>query len=74
MSLYRVHGHAAGHYESASTRKFAKGRTDTIRTCLPEVVDFVSIHLRKDIQDSLVKYKALKAAITAHKDYVFMVG
>ena len=68
-----MHGHPAAHYESASTRQFHGGRTETIRSCLPEIVDFATLHLKSN-QGSQAKYKALQTAIKAHKDYVQMVG
>jgi len=37
---YRLHGRAAPGYETASTRKFYHGRTETLRSCTPEVVDW----------------------------------
>lgn len=67
-----MHGFPAAHYESASTRKFAGGRTETIRSCLPEIVDFANLNLKTN-QSLQAKYKALQTAITAHKDYVQMV-
>ena len=65
----RTHGHPVGHYESASTRKFAFGRTDTIRSCLPEIAGF-AFSLLDPSKSPKEKYTALRAAIQAHKDYV----
>lgn len=69
---FRLHGHPAAHYESASTRRFHGGRTETIRSCLPEIVDFANVHLKQN-RSPQEKYKALQAAINAHKEYVGMV-
>ncbi|XP_046459973.1 carnitine O-acetyltransferase-like isoform X1 [Daphnia pulex] len=71
MAFIRLHGHPAAHYESASTRRFHGGRTETIRSCLPEIVDFAKVHLKPN-QSPQEKYKALQTAITAHKAYVGM--
>ena len=73
MYHFRLHGHPTAHYESASTRKFAEGRTETIRTCLPEVVDFANLHLQSSSDPSPSKYNALQSAMKAHKDYVQLV-
>ena len=70
--LCRLHGHPAAHYESGSTRKFAFGRTDTIRSCLPEVVHLADAHLNDKLANP-AKYAALKSAIQAHKEYVQLV-
>ncbi|KAI9555588.1 hypothetical protein GHT06_018103 [Daphnia sinensis] len=70
IAFIRLHGHPAAHYESASTRKFHGGRTETIRSCLPEIVDFANIHLKQNRPQE--KYRALQAAVNAHKRYVGM--
>ena len=36
LAHYRMHGHSAATYESASTAAFKHGRTETIRSCTPE--------------------------------------
>lgn len=51
-------------------RKFTAGRTETIRTCLPEIVDFAKLHLNYEGYELAATYKALQAAMKAHKDYV----
>ncbi|XP_039268279.2 peroxisomal carnitine O-octanoyltransferase-like isoform X1 [Styela clava] len=40
LAYMRKHGHPAPTYETATTRIFYRGRTETIRTCTPEVVEF----------------------------------
>ena len=35
LAHYRMHGHSASTYESASTAAFKHGRTETIRSCTP---------------------------------------
>ena len=39
--LYRLYGRPTATYESASTREFYHGRTDTIRSCTNEALAFV---------------------------------
>ena len=36
----RIYGHLAATYESAATRQFLLGRTDTIRACSVESLSF----------------------------------
>jgi carnitine O-acetyltransferase len=40
-AYYRMHGHFGPAYESASTRRHLAGRTETGRTCTPELARFV---------------------------------
>lgn len=56
-------------YESAHTRLFYHGRTETIRTVSEDSVAFVHTMLDKDSSDSQ-KFKALKQAIDTHFAYV----
>lgn len=62
----------AAHYESAATRKFIHGRTETIRSCSNESVAFARIMLDKSKKDE-DKVKALKAAVDSHKKYTVEV-
>ncbi|KHJ84869.1 hypothetical protein OESDEN_15411 [Oesophagostomum dentatum] len=41
LAFYRTHGRFAPIYETASTRKFYHGRTETVRGCTHELVAFV---------------------------------
>lgn len=67
-AFYRLHRVPAAHYESASVRMFSGGRTECIRSCSMESLEF-----SKAILDSSVslqdKYKALKQAVESHKKY-----
>ncbi|CAF3947030.1 unnamed protein product [Rotaria sp. Silwood2] len=39
LAYFKLHGHKpASTYETASTRRFYRGRTETLRSCTPEVV------------------------------------
>lgn len=64
----RLHDVPGAHYESAGTRKYIGGRTETIRSCSVESIAFAKTML--DSKSSLKeKVQTLKAAIKAHKDY-----
>ncbi|KAK0402836.1 hypothetical protein QR680_016565 [Steinernema hermaphroditum] len=68
LAFFRLHGNHPPTYETATLRKFAHGRTDTIR--LPNVASafFVSeICAQRSTSDQLATL--LRAATTAHKDY-----
>ncbi|KAL0274292.1 UNVERIFIED_CONTAM: hypothetical protein PYX00_006752 [Menopon gallinae] len=67
-AFYKTHKQPAAQYESGTLRKFTEGRTDIIRTCSQEVVDFC-----KTMTDRMAspqqKHEALRKAIQAHKEY-----
>ncbi|KAF2349978.1 Acyltransferase ChoActase/COT/CPT [Trinorchestia longiramus] len=42
LAFYRIHGEPGAHYESASTRKFLLGRTETVRSCSVDSAAFCS--------------------------------
>lgn len=67
-AFYRIHKVPGAHYESASTRKYIHGRTETIRSCSVESVDFARTMLNP-AASNLQKVVSLKAAISAHKEY-----
>lgn len=67
--FFRIHKEPGAHYESASTRKFLYGRTETIRSCSVESVVFAKAMLDEDLPVS-EKTAALRNAIEAHKNYV----
>jgi carnitine O-acetyltransferase len=68
----RLHNEPAAHYESAGTRLFYLGRTDTIRSCSIESVHFAKTMLdpKSSNED---KKQALLAAVKGHKDYATQV-
>ncbi|XP_054716544.1 peroxisomal carnitine O-octanoyltransferase-like [Uloborus diversus] len=41
LAYYTMHGKPAATYVTASTRQFYHGRTETMRSCFPEVVEWV---------------------------------
>ncbi|CAG9825538.1 unnamed protein product [Phaedon cochleariae] len=67
-AFYRIHMTPGAHYESAATRKYIHGRTETIRSCSIESIAFAKAMLdsKKTIADKVV---ALKEAIESHKKY-----
>ena len=60
LAFYRSQGKVGATYESAGTRKFAFGRTETIRSVCNEFVDFYKNP----------NYNALRNAIESHKNLV----
>lgn len=64
----RIHKVPGAHYESAATRKYIHGRTETIRSCSVESIAFAKTMLDKGktIADKVV---ALREAIESHKKY-----
>ncbi|KAF5291724.1 hypothetical protein FQR65_LT11418 [Abscondita terminalis] len=68
MAFYRMHGVPAAHYESAGTRMYVGGRTETIRSCSVESVAFAQCMLDPCVPDK-AKLEALKNAINGHKKY-----
>lgn len=67
-AFYRYHKVPAAHYESAATRKYIHGRTETIRSCSNESIKFATTMLDKSADDK-AKLNALKNAISSHKNY-----
>ena len=67
-AIGRIHKEPAAHYESASTRQFRGGRTETIRSCSEASVSFAQAMLDESTDDA-TKATRLKAAIEEHKNY-----
>ena len=65
LAYMRLHGKPAPTYETASTRQYLKGRTETLRSCTKELVTFCEkmdgIHIHRS-----EKRQALKKAIQTH--------
>ncbi|CAK8681382.1 peroxisomal carnitine O-octanoyltransferase-like isoform X2 [Clavelina lepadiformis] len=59
LTYMRLHGKPAPTYETATTRQFYHGRTETCRTCTPELVEFCKAFIdgrpRPELQH-LLKY------------------
>ncbi|RPA74455.1 acyltransferase ChoActase/COT/CPT [Ascobolus immersus RN42] len=69
LAYYKMYGVSRPTYESAATRKFAQGRTETCRTVSEESVAWV-----KAMQDPTVSadeaIKLFRAAINGHVEYI----
>jgi len=66
VTYYRMHGEPAPTYESASTRTYSKGRTDTIRSCTIESLDLCMAMVDNDVSAS-TKVSKLMTAIETHR-------
>ncbi|KRT83273.1 hypothetical protein AMK59_3062, partial [Oryctes borbonicus] len=67
-AFYRIHKTPGAHYESAATRKYIHGRTETIRSCSIESVNFAQTMLDPSKSDE-DRLNAMRIAITGHKKY-----
>ncbi|XP_059483056.1 carnitine O-acetyltransferase-like isoform X2 [Neocloeon triangulifer] len=67
-AFYRLHNVPGAHYESAATRRFIHGRTETIRSCSSESIKFAQTMLDGGASAN-EKASTLRSAIKAHKDY-----
>lgn len=67
-----MHKTPGAHYESAATRMYLHGRTETIRSCSKESIEFAKTMLdaRSGIEQKINK---LRAAVQGHKDYSVQV-
>lgn len=70
---FRIHGVPAATYESASTRMFLGGRTETIRSCSEESTSFCRTMLDGGVSFD-EKFKSLKSAVNAHRSYTMEVS
>ncbi|KAF6034717.1 hypothetical protein EB796_006976 [Bugula neritina] len=68
LAFYRDQGHPCATYESASTRMFQLGRTDTIRSCTPKSLEFCQA-MSSGSLDRAALVNVLTEAITAHRKY-----
>ncbi|KAI8976252.1 acyltransferase ChoActase/COT/CPT [Pilobolus umbonatus] len=68
LAYYRLHHQVTPTYETASTRKYLHGRTETIRSCSVDSKAFVEGFDHKDlsIKD---KYQLLAKATQSHRTY-----
>jgi carnitine O-acetyltransferase len=68
LAFYRAHNKPGNTYESGSLRKFHLGRTDIIRTCGVDAVEFVK-EMSGSNEPSEDKAKLLLKAINSHRLY-----
>ena len=69
---FRLHKTPGAHYESAATRMYIGGRTETIRSCSIESIEFAKTMLNSKSSPK-EKVSALKDAINSHKNYTVQV-
>ncbi|KAI8897824.1 acyltransferase ChoActase/COT/CPT [Globomyces pollinis-pini] len=69
LTFYRLHGYCAGVYETASTRKYLHGRTETCRSLTPASQAFVEAFDNPNFT-ALEKYALFQKAATAHVEYL----
>ncbi|KAG1052324.1 hypothetical protein G6F43_005523 [Rhizopus delemar] len=69
LAYYRQYGQPCPTYESASTRKFLTGRTETVRTCSVESVAFTKAWDDKEIKMA-DKLNLFQKAIANHLEYM----
>ncbi|CAO3618143.1 unnamed protein product [Cunninghamella echinulata] len=69
LAYYRHYGHPCPTYESASTRKFLTGRTETVRSCSEESVAFTKAWDDKNVSIT-DKLASLERALKAHGEYM----
>ncbi|KAF7728290.1 hypothetical protein EC973_006465 [Apophysomyces ossiformis] len=69
LAYYRHYGKPCPTYESASTRKFLTGRTETVRSCSVDTVAFTKAWEDKDVKMS-TKLSLLEKAIASHLEYM----
>ncbi len=53
FAFYRIHQTPGAHYESGSTRMFNQGRTEVIRSCSNESIQFAKAMLKPDADKGL---------------------
>ncbi|KAF0377755.1 acyltransferase ChoActase/COT/CPT [Gigaspora margarita] len=68
LAYYQLHGRVVPTYETGTTRKFLRGRTETVRTLSVESKAFVEGMMDKSLS-AQQKYDRLQAATKAHTNY-----
>uniref|UniRef100_A0A8R1HJE2 Carn_acyltransf domain-containing protein n=2 Tax=Caenorhabditis japonica TaxID=281687 RepID=A0A8R1HJE2_CAEJA len=69
LAFLRAHGSFAPIYETASTRKFYHGRTETVRGCTPQFVKFANALLDNKSSKEEVK-RLFDSALDAHNQFM----
>ena len=67
LAFFKLHQQPAATYESAATRIFNHGRTEVIRSCLPESLAFTEVMTGGENLNQ--KLDAFKTAVVAHNTY-----
>lgn len=68
LAYYRLYNEPCATYETASLRKFHLGRTDTIRSCSSESLEFCK-GMQDPSKSKEERANLLRKAVTAHKMY-----
>ncbi|KAI9020004.1 acyltransferase ChoActase/COT/CPT [Phycomyces nitens] len=68
LAYFRTHKTVVPTYETASTRKYIHGRTETIRSCSTDSKNFVEAFVDASV-DNKTKYQLLSKAAAAHRNY-----
>lgn len=68
LAFYRMFGEPCATYESAQTRKFKLGRTETIRSCSLESLSFCQAMADPGVSDA-DRYAKFQAAVQQHVKY-----
>lgn len=68
LAYYRAHQTVTPTYETAATRKYLRGRTETIRTLSVDSKAFVEGFDNKKLSDA-ERYQLLVKSTSAHRDY-----
>lgn len=69
LAFYRLHNKPGNAYESGSLRKFHLGRTEIIRTCSTDAVEFVRSMTASSSTTVEERAKLLLKAINSHRQY-----
>uniref|UniRef100_A0A8D0AQP8 Choline O-acetyltransferase n=1 Tax=Sander lucioperca TaxID=283035 RepID=A0A8D0AQP8_SANLU len=73
LAYYRCHSRLVSTYESASIRRFQKGRVDNIRSATPEALAFVKAMTDGELSTSeTVKMEMLRSAINVQTKYTIL--
>ena len=73
LAYYRLHGKMTATYETASTRQFFHGRTETIRACTPESRMMCEAFDKKGVA-TLKKVELVKGYLESHKQYLIQAS
>ncbi|ORX62761.1 acyltransferase ChoActase/COT/CPT [Hesseltinella vesiculosa] len=69
LAYYRHYGEPCATYESASTRKYLTGRTETVRSCSEETLAFTKMWDDKDVSMN-DKLAAFERAVATQSEYM----
>ncbi|KAF1375696.1 hypothetical protein PFLUV_G00222880 [Perca fluviatilis] len=73
LAYYRCHSRLVSTYESASIRRFQKGRVDNIRSATPEALAFVKAMTDEELSTSETeKMELLRSAINMQTKYTIL--